>query len=171
MAKSRRTATEGSSGYVFLATYIKNSKNKLPSDDTAKSKEKTDDPPPSKQPRLPQIPESVDVDDGGQPVLQFGRQTNPTPKRKRATKTPAAQTDPGSKENEQISDGDAVDVESEADKADLIEAQGLLREEKKRHDELAASLDELKDSVDRHKDYIKHFLGTDSAPVEGNIFN
>lgn len=56
-------------------------------------------------------------------------------------------------------------AETEEDKADMILSQMFLEGEKIRQEELAVAAENLKEEIDRHKIYLKHFFGPDSLTL------
>lgn len=144
-----------SSGYVFLATYINKSKNKL-QERVVTSKTTSE----KKTGSIAQV-----LADGG------------------STKSVTSPSDEsagnsnvdGEKSNETMdcntvgenasnrSDNQAAEVDTKDDLQDLASAVKFLKNEKTSNQELNTLMLDLSNEVQRHKSYAKHFLGSDSV--------
>ncbi len=157
--KSISTAPR-SSNYVFLATYIKNSKNKVPSKAvtfTTTSKPVTES--------IAQVasgyseePLSISpTSDENGSLTHFHRDVKEGKRNKAKKKNLNPQEESVDQE-----DGESDEINTEEDLRDLNLAVNLLKYEKKRHQELNRSSQDLSGKVQRHRSYLKHFLGYES---------
>lgn len=138
--KSASSATRPN-GYVFLATYIKNSKTK----------------------ELPKVISQKTPSKGA----KAGKKVSKTAKK--GKKLPDVNAN-GEKENiadeivvespnAPVEPLEPEEVDTEEDLQDLGLASNILKSEKTRHQELIATMKDLSNQVLRHKSYVKHFLG------------
>ena len=156
------SATPRSSNYVFLATYMKNSKNKVPGKAVTSTTTSEN------------IAESI-----AQVVSGYSEEpltTSPTTNESNrlAKSSGDVNGENGNKTNEKMltskeipdghqEDNEFVEIDTEEDLRDLGLAVNLLKYEKKRHQELTNSTQDLSGKVQRHRSYLKHFLGFDSV--------
>lgn len=158
------SAAPRSSNYVFLATYIKNSKNKVPSKAvtfTTTSKTVTES--------IAQVasgyseePLSIyPTSDENSSLTHFHRDANEGKMNKAKQNNLNPQEESVDQE-----DGESDELNTEEDLRDLNLAVNLLKYEKKRHQELNRSSQDLSGKVQRHRSYLKHFLGYESVVSE-----
>jgi hypothetical protein len=159
---SSAAASIASSGYVFLATYINKSKNKLQQNEST-SKTKSEK-------KISSIPQMVEV--GGSTKSAKTTSTLDESGKicevnsvnvdgEKSTKAIESNVDfeNGSTRSDDHQKDEVAEVNTEQDLNDLTLALKLLKDEKKSNQELNTSMLDLSNKVQRHKSYAKHFLG------------